>query len=65
MKRVMTSNLRPLLRAFYPFLIASAVLWVMPINASAQLYVTSDIVSEYDATKGAVINANLISYKSY
>jgi hypothetical protein len=36
----LTSNWRPLLRAFYPFLIAIAALWAMPKNARAQLYVT-------------------------
>jgi hypothetical protein len=37
MKTSITSNLRPLLRDFYPFLIAIAVLWAVPRNAHAQL----------------------------
>ena len=41
MKARITSNFRPPLRAFYAFLIASAVLWAIPRNARAQhLYVT-------------------------
>src|SRR5271166_5294217 len=62
-----TSNWRPLLRAFYPFLIAITALGVMPKNACAQLYVTSrpgsgaGVVSEYDASTGKVINANFIT----
>src|SRR5580704_2380898 len=35
MKTTITSNWRPLLRAFYPFLIATAALWAMPKNAHA------------------------------
>jgi hypothetical protein len=63
MKTSITSNFRPLLRAFYPFVIAIAVLWAMPRNAHAQLYITQDngTVSEYDATTGAAINANFIT----
>jgi hypothetical protein len=63
-----TSNWRPLLRAFYPFLIASAVLWAAPRNACAQLYLTNrphffliGRVSEYNATTGEVVNANFIT----
>ena len=37
MKTRMTSNLRPLLHAFYPFLIGIVVLWAMPRNARAQV----------------------------
>jgi hypothetical protein len=37
MKTSITSNLRPLLRNFYPFLIAIAALWAIPRNAHAQL----------------------------
>jgi len=64
MKTSITSNFRPLLRAFYPFVIAIAVLWAMPRNAHAQLYVTqrgAGIVGEYDATTGFAINANFIT----
>jgi DNA-binding beta-propeller fold protein YncE len=56
-------NSRPLFRAFYAFLTAFAALWAMPRNACAQLYVAqtnANIVSEYDAKTGAVINANFI-----
>jgi DNA-binding beta-propeller fold protein YncE len=61
-----TSNWRPLLRAFFPFLIAIAALLAMPRDARAQLYVTQasasiGIVSEYDATTGKAINTNLIT----
>ena len=49
------------MRAFYPFLMASAVLWAMPRSASAQLYVSSDIVSEYNATTGGTIVASFIT----
>jgi hypothetical protein len=65
MKTTLTSNWRPLLRAFYPFLIAIAALWAMPRTARAQLYVTQGgtggIVSKYNATTGAAINANFIT----
>jgi hypothetical protein len=63
MKNPITSNFRPLLRAFYAFLITIAALWAMPRNAHAQLYVTqlSGVVSEYDATTGAAINASFIT----
>jgi hypothetical protein len=66
MKTIVTSNLRPLLRALYAFHIAIAVLWAMPRNAQAQLYVLQNnpgkigTVSEYSTT-GAVINANFIT----
>ncbi|HEX4202519.1 MAG TPA: hypothetical protein VHY59_13455 [Chthoniobacterales bacterium] len=63
----MTSNLRPLLRAFYPFIIAIVVLLAVPRNAHAQhLYVThrprngSGVVSEYNATTGDAINGSFI-----
>jgi len=59
---------RPLLRAFYAFLIASAVLWVVPRTARAQLYVASrpspsagGLVGEYQAFTGAVVNAQFIT----
>jgi hypothetical protein len=62
MKTTLTSNWRPLLRALYAFLITIAVLWAMPRNAHAQLYVTQgNIVSEYDAKTGAAINPNFIA----
>ena len=60
-----TSNWRPLLRAFYPFLIAAAALSAMPRNARAQLYVTQrspdGIVSKYNATTGTLIKAHFIT----
>ena len=58
------------MRTFCAFLIAIAVLWVMPRNARAQLYVTQlpsfphlvpGIVSEYDATTGDVIRRDFIT----
>jgi len=68
MKTTLTSNWRPLLRAFYPFLIAAAALWAMPKNAHAQLYVTSippvgliGVVGEYDAKTGAAISPSFIT----
>ena len=65
MKTSITSNLRPLLRAFQAFLIAIAGLWRMPRNAHAQLYVIrgskTGIVSEYDAKTGVAINASFIT----
>jgi hypothetical protein len=62
MKTTLTSNWRPLLPAFYPFLIAIAALGAMPRNARAQLYVTQgNIVSEFDAKTGAAINGNFIT----
>jgi DNA-binding beta-propeller fold protein YncE len=53
--------------ALYAFLIAIAALRALPRNAQAQLYVanrpvgTTGVVSEYNATTGAVINATLIA----
>src|SRR5260370_725044 len=68
MKTTLTSNWRPLLRAFYPFLITIAALWAMPKNARAQLYVTElpqggpiGVVDKYDATTGAAISASFIT----
>jgi hypothetical protein len=66
MKTIVTSNLRPLLRAFYPFLIAVAALCAMPRNARGQLYVSPEFhppgfVSEYDTKTGAAINPNFIT----
>lgn len=68
MKSSTRSNLRPLLCAFYPFLIAIAMLWAIPRDAGAQiLYVTSRpgsgavVVSKYNAITGALINANFIT----
>src|SRR5258708_18933948 len=65
MKTTTTSNWRPLLRAFYPFLIAAAALSAMPRNARAQLYVTQrspdGIVSKYNATTGTLIKAHFIT----
>ncbi len=68
MKTTLTSNWRPLLRAFYPFLIAAAALWAMPRTARAQLYVTEvppgvvlGFVGKYDATTGAAISPSFIT----
>jgi hypothetical protein len=67
MKTTLSSNLRPLLRAFCPFLIGIAALWAMPTNAPAQVYVAqieaptaTGFVSEYSTT-GELINANFIT----
>ena len=67
MKTRITSNWRPLFRAFYAFLIAFTTLWALPRNALAQrLYVTSGrllepgFVSEYDASSGKVIHTHFI-----
>jgi hypothetical protein len=70
MKTSITSNSRPLLRAFYAFLIIVALLWAMPRNARAQLYVGHEIppkgggsggvVSEYNADTGELIKAKFI-----
>jgi hypothetical protein len=68
MKKSITSNWKPPFPASYLLIIAIAVLWVMPRNARAQLYVSqspfgpegSGFVSEYDATTGGAINANFI-----
>jgi DNA-binding beta-propeller fold protein YncE len=67
MKKSITSNWRPLLRACYAFLIAIAALWAMPRTAHAQLYVINkpgggaQVVSKYNATTGALINASFIT----
>ena len=65
MKTSIASKGRPLLRAFYAFLIAGAAFWAMPRNADAQLYVTQGpsgrgFVSKYDATTGELIDAKFI-----
>jgi hypothetical protein len=67
MKKNITANLRSLLHALHPFVIAVAVLWAVPRNAQAQVYVleqgpssNTDFVSEY-STKGELINANFIT----
>jgi hypothetical protein len=66
MKSRIASNLKPLLSAFYAFLIAIAALWAMPRTAHAQLYVINkpgggaQVVSKYNATTGALINASFI-----
>ena len=62
------SNLRPPSRAFYPFLVAIAVLSAGPRNGQAQLYSVTlppppgliGTVSEY-STKGKLLNANFIT----
>jgi DNA-binding beta-propeller fold protein YncE len=62
MKTTLTSNWRPLLRAFYPFLIAAAALWAMPRTARAQLYVAEGtFVGKYDAKTGAAISPSFIT----
>jgi WD40 repeat protein len=68
MKAIVTADSMPLHRAFCTLLIGIAALWAMPRSARAQLYVSqtgsganTGTVSEYDATTGAVINANLIT----
>src|SRR5260221_13034286 len=73
MKTTLTSNWRPLLRAFYPFVIAAAALWAMPKNARAQLYVTEfpqgggpiGFVGKYDGTTGAAISPSFITGLSF
>jgi hypothetical protein len=57
------SNLFRKLFALLAFPITIAVLWALPRNAHAQLYITpgNGTVSEYDATTGAAINANFIT----
>lgn len=66
MKTRISANSRPPLRALYAFLVASAVLWTVPRNAQAQIYILQNnpsqvgIVSEY-STKGELINANFIT----
>src|ERR1700733_520112 len=68
MKTRVTSNFRPLLRAFYPSFMAIAVPWAVPRNAHAQVYVTqvllesnAGFVSKYDVDTGHVINASFIT----
>jgi DNA-binding beta-propeller fold protein YncE len=68
MKTIIPSDSRPLLRAYYAFLIAIAALWAMPRTAHAQLYVINTpggggqvVVSKYNATTGAAINASFIT----
>jgi outer membrane protein assembly factor BamB len=67
MKKSITSNFRPLLRALYVSLVVIAVLWTMPRNARAQLYVGKAtgfggwVVGKYSAKTGHVINANFIT----
>ena len=68
MKTIIPSDSRPLLRACYAFLIAIAALWAMPRTAHAQLYVINTpggggqvVVSKYNATTGAAINASFIT----
>ena len=64
MKSSIISNSRPLLRALYVFVIAIGVLWALPRNAHAQLYVTqfyTGVVSEYSASTGEMINAQVIT----
>jgi hypothetical protein len=65
MKTITCSNWWPLRRALGTLLMGIATLWVMPTSVRAQLYVTQSgntlsngTVGEYDATTGAVINAN-------
>jgi hypothetical protein len=69
MKTIVESNPRPLCGAlFYTLLLCISAFWAMPESARAQIYVSqtgsganSGTVSEYNATTGAVINANLIT----
>src|SRR5208282_2158841 len=62
MKTIITSNSRPLRRALSTLLLGIAALSAMPKSARAQLYVAfGNTVGEYDATTGAVINANFIT----
>jgi hypothetical protein len=68
MKKSITSNWRPLLRALYPFVIGIAVLWAMPRTAHAQLYVAElpgggpiGVVDKYDAKTGAAISPGFIT----
>ena len=64
-KTIITLNSRALRRVFCTLLIGSAALWAMAGSARAQIYVSEEYptagtgtVGEYDATTGAVINAN-------
>ncbi len=67
MKTIIALNLRPMRRTFCTILIGIAALWDMLGSARAQIYVSQEVssstgtVGEYDATTGAVINANLIT----
>jgi len=66
MKTNVSSSRKPLLRAFYGFVIAGAALWVLSRDACAQLYVTNmphggGVVSEYNAETGELIKAELIT----
>ena len=66
MKTNITSNWRPLLRAFCTFLISIAALWGMATIARGRLYVGVGLqppggVAEYNAITGEAINAHLIS----
>jgi hypothetical protein len=66
MKKSITSNWRPPFPASYLLIIAIAVLWVMPKNARAQLYVSQQpfgkpaFVSEYNASTGKVRDRHFI-----
>jgi hypothetical protein len=58
------TNWRPLRRPLCTLLLDIAVLWAIPGNAHAQLYVgqfNNGSVGEYDAITGAAINANFIT----
>ena len=67
MKRSITSDWKRLLPALYVSLVVIVVLWMMPRNARAQLYVGNatgfggGVVSKYSAKTGQVINANFIT----
>jgi outer membrane protein assembly factor BamB len=67
MKRSITSDWKRLLPALYVSLVVIAMLWMMPRNARAQLYVGNatgfggGVVSKYSANTGHVINANFIT----
>jgi WD40 repeat protein len=64
MKTSVTLNERALLRVLFAVLITCTPFLAMPGRAQAQLYVssrTNGTVSEYNATTGAVINANFIT----
>jgi len=64
MKTIITSNSRPLHRALCALLLGIAALWAMPRSARAQVYVSQVFnggVGKYNATTGAVINANFVT----
>jgi WD40 repeat protein len=64
MKTGVTLNARALLRVLLVVLTTWTAFLAMPGRAHAQLYVssrTTGIISEYNATTGAVINANFIT----